>query len=192
MAKKNRPEQDASPGSDQEPKKRGKRHRTMGGGVRRAMGLLAFLPVASRVPSYARLVWALALDSRTPNSHKGLLVGALGYLLLGRDLVPDDVPVIGGLDDLVVVALAIDLFLDGVPDELLHEKLDDLGIDRRAFEQDIAQIRRLTPKPVRKAIRRIPGAIATAGNAVEQSGVAPRIRNWIKRDNKDNREESLA
>ncbi len=189
MAKKDRPVQDASLATSQELKKRGKKPRSMGGGVRRAMGLLAFLPVASRVPSYARLVWALALDSRTPNSHKGLLVGALGYLLLGRDLVPDDVPILGGLDDLVVVALAIDLFLDGVPAELLDEKLDDLGIDKQAFERDVAQIRRLTPKPVRKAIRRIPGVLATAGNAVEQSGVAPRIRHWINRENK---EESLA
>jgi hypothetical protein len=44
----------------------------------------------------------------------------------------------------------------------------------------------LTPKPVRKAIRRIPGVIATAGNAVEESGIAPRVRSWI------NREESRA
>lgn len=189
MAKKDRPAKDELLATDQELKKRGKRQRSMGGGVRRAMGLLAFLPVASRVPAYARLVWALALDSRTPNSHKALLGGALGYLVLGRDLVPDDVPVLGGLDDLVVVALAIDLFLDGVPDELLKEKLDDLGIDKQAFERDIAQIRRLTPKPVRKAIRRIPGALATAASAVEQSGVAPRIRHWI---NRENREESLA
>jgi len=109
--------------------------------------------------------------------------------VLGRDLVPDDVPLLGGLDDLVVVALAIDLFLDGVPDALLQEKLVDLGIDRVAFERDVAQIRRLTPKPVRKALRRIPGALATAGSAVEQSGVAPRVRQWI---NRDNREESLA
>jgi hypothetical protein len=58
-----------------------------------------------------------------------------------------------------------------------------------AFQRDVAQIRRLTPKPVRKAIRRIPGALATAANAIEQSGVAPRIRNWI---NRENREESLA
>jgi uncharacterized membrane protein YkvA (DUF1232 family) len=188
MAKKDRAKDDLL-ATDQELKKRGKKQRSMGGGMRRAMGLLAFLPVASRVPSYAKLVWALALDSRTPNSHKGLLVGALGYLLLGRDLVPDDVPVLGGLDDLVVVALAIDLFLDGVPDELLDEKLHELRIDKVAFERDVAQIRRLTPKPVRKAIRRIPGALATAATAVEQSGVAPRIRHWI---NRDNREESLA
>jgi uncharacterized membrane protein YkvA (DUF1232 family) len=185
MAKKDRQAKGEAVADDGSAKKGG-RHRSVGGGVRRAMGLLAFLPVASRVPSYARLVWALALDSRTPNSHKGLLVGALGYLLLGRDLVPDDVPLIGGLDDLVVVALAIDLFLDGVPDDLLDEKLHDLGINKVAFERDVAQIRRLTPKPVRKAIRRIPGAIATAGNAVEESGIAPRVRSWI------NREESRA
>jgi uncharacterized membrane protein YkvA (DUF1232 family) len=189
MAKKDRPAKDETLATDQELKKRGKRHRSVGGGMRRAFGLIAFLPVASRVPAYARLVWALALDSRTPNSHKALLGGALGYLLLGRDLVPDDVPLLGGLDDLVVVALALDLFLDGVPDDLLEEKLDDLGIDKVAFQRDVAQIRRLTPKPVRKAIRRIPGALAAAANAIEQSGVAPRIRTWI---NRENREESLA
>ena len=153
--------------------------RSAGGAVRRAVGLLAFLPVASRVPSYARLVWALALDDRTPASGKALLGGAIGYLLLGRDLVPDDTPIVGGLDDLVVVALAIDLFLEGVPDELLDEKLDDLGIDRQAFERDVAQIRRLTPGPVRRAVRRIPSAISAAGDAIEHSGIAPRLRTWI-------------
>jgi uncharacterized membrane protein YkvA (DUF1232 family) len=166
--------------------KRGRRPgRTAGGAVRRALGLLAFLPVASRVPNYARLVWALAIDPRTPGSRKALLGGALGYLLLGRDLVPDDTPIVGGLDDLVVVALAVELFLDGLPDELLDEKLDSLGIDKAAFERDVAQIRRLTPGPVRRAVRRIPGALSAAGGAVEHSGIAPRIRTWI------NKEESV-
>jgi uncharacterized membrane protein YkvA (DUF1232 family) len=153
--------------------------RTAGGAIRRALGLLAFLPVASRVPSYARLVFALATDERTPASGKAILGAAAGYLLLGRDLVPDDTPIVGGLDDLVVVALAIDVFLDGVPDHVLHEKLDQLGIDRYAFERDVAQIRRLTPGPVRRAVRRIPAAISAAGGAIEQSGIAPRLRTWI-------------
>ena len=167
-----------------EPKTR--KPRSAGGAMRRALGLLAFLPVASRVPAYARLVWVLALDERTPVGRKAVLGGALGYLLLGRDLVPDDVPLLGGLDDLVVVALAIDLFLDGVPEDLLIEKLGELGIDRYAFERDIAQIRRLTPGPVRRTIRRIPAAIGMVGGAVEHSGVGPRVRGWI------NREETLA
>ena len=155
--------------------------RSAGGAVRRAVGLLAFLPVASRVPAYARLVWSLAADERTPASRKALLGGAVGYLLLGRDLIPDDIPIVGGLDDLVVVALAIDMFLEGVPQELLDEKLDSLGIDKVAFERDVAQIRRLTPGPIRRTMRRVPEAIGAFAGAVEQSGIGPRVRTWISR-----------
>jgi uncharacterized membrane protein YkvA (DUF1232 family) len=158
------------------------RRRSTGGAIRRALGMLAFLPVASRVPVYARLMLALLLDERTPASRKVVLGGALAYLTLGRDLVPDDVPVIGGLDDLVVVALAIDLFIDGVPSDLLDEKLDELGIARPAFDQDIAQLRRLMPGPIRRTIRRIPQAIDAAGTAIQRSGMAPRLRAWIDKE----------
>ena len=171
-------------GSTERTTKKGRRG--TGAAVRRALGLMAFLPVASRMPAYARLVWALALDDRMPSGHKAVLGGALGYLVLGRDLIPDDVPLVGGLDDLVVVALAVDLFLDGVPRDLLDEKLEELGLDRAEFDHDVGQIRRLTPGPVRKAIRRIPGAVGTVGNVVESTGIAPRVRGWI------NKEETLA
>jgi len=152
----------------------------------RALGLMAFLPLASRTPIYARLMLALVADERMPAARKALLAGAAGYLLLGRDIVPDQIPVLGGLDDLVVVVLAVDLFMDGVPDELLSEKLLELGIDRPAFDDDMARIRRLTPGPVRKTIRRIPGLIAQAGEAIDNSGIGPRVRAWISK------EESIA
>jgi len=76
--------------------------------------------------------------------------------------IPDDLPIIGGLDDLIVLVLAVELFFDGAPKALLHEKLDELGIDRLAFEQDMAQVRRLTPGPVRRTIRRVPVLAADA------------------------------
>jgi uncharacterized membrane protein YkvA (DUF1232 family) len=151
-------------------------------GFSRALKLLAFLPVATRIPTYARLVTALVLDDRMPASRKALLAGAAGYLLVGRDLIPDAVPVIGGVDDLVVVVLAVDLFLEGVPDDLLEEKLDDLGIDRAAFDRDMAQVRRLTPGPVRRTIRRVPGLIGGAGDALRQLGLGPRMRAWITKE----------
>ena len=162
------------------------RGRTVGGAVRRSVGLLAFLPVASRVPTYARLVWELALDDRMPASRKAVLGGAVGYILLGRDLIPDSIPLLGGLDDFVIVALAVDVFFDGVPDGLLNEKLGELGIDRRAFDEDVAQIRRLTPGPVRRTIRRIPDGLTAIAEAVNRSGIGPRVRDWI------NKEESIA
>jgi len=156
----------------------GRRSSTLG----RALGLMAFMPIASRAPLYARLMLALLVDERTPAARKVLLAGAAGYLLVGRDLIPDDIPVLGGLDDLVIVVLAVDLFLDGVPQELLDEKLVELDIDRVAFDQDIARIRRLTPGPVRKTIRRIPELVGHAGAALQAAGIGSRVRNWINRE----------
>ena len=159
-------------------KDRGRRSGTLG----RALGLMAFMPLASRAPLYARLMLALIGDERMPMQRKALLAGAAGYLLVGRDLISDEVPLLGQLDDLVVVVLAVDLFLDGVPQDLLDEKLAELDIDRVAFDQDIARIRRLTPGPVRKTIRRIPELIGHASAALQQSGVGPRVREWINRE----------
>jgi uncharacterized membrane protein YkvA (DUF1232 family) len=166
---------------------RAKQKNSSGGGigrpsVGRMLSLLAFLPVASRIPDYARLVGALVLDERTPANRKALLGAAAGYLAFGRDLVPDNIPIFGGLDDLVVVVLAVDLFLEGIPDDLLDEKLVELGLERAAFDRDIAQIRRLTPGPVRRTIRRVPGLLADAGETIKRFGLGPRLRAWITRE----------
>jgi len=154
--------------------------------IGRSLTMLAFLPIASRAPVYARLAVALALDDRMPVARKALLPAAAAYIALGRDIIPDDIPIIGGLDDLIVLVLAVEFFFDGVPEGLLHEKLDELGIDRAAYAQDMAQIRRLTPGPVRRTIRRIPALAGDIRRAVEGLGLGPRIRAWI------NKEESIA
>ena len=150
----------------------------------RALSVLAFLPIASRIPMYTRLIAALIVDDRMPVQRKALLAGAAGYIALGRDLIPDDIPIIGGLDDLVVVVLAVELFLDGVPEELLAEKLTELGIDRAEFDRDIAQVRRLTPGPVRRTIRRVPELVGGVADAMRQLGIGPRTRAWINKEDR--------
>jgi uncharacterized membrane protein YkvA (DUF1232 family) len=140
---------------------------------------LVFVPLAGRIPMYARLVWALALDERVPASRKAVLVLGAGYVLLGRDLVPDELPLLGGLDDLAVVILAVELFLDGVPEDVLDEKIDELAIDREAFGRDMEQVHRLTPAPVRRVIRRLPDALDAAGRLVDQTGIGRRVRSYI-------------
>ena len=159
------------------PKKRGR-----GTGLRRLIAAGAFMPMASRAPLYARLMWSLFSDPRTPKTRKALLAGALGYVALGRDVVPDRIPLLGQLDDLVAVALAIELFLDGLDEDLLAEKLDEAGIPRAAYDEDVARVRRLVPGPVRRTARRIPGALRMLADTVAQSGVQPRLRGWITRE----------
>jgi hypothetical protein len=148
-------------------------------GVGRLLGLAALMPLAGRAPIYGRLFFELIRDERMPAGRKALLAGALGYLVVGRDLLPDDIPIIGGLDDLVVVVLAVDLFLDGVPNDVLEEKLDELGIDARSFHEDVARIRRFTPSSLRRMLHRAPQLAGYASDAVRQSGVGPKVRAWI-------------
>lgn len=151
------------------------------GGLRRALRWLAFVPIASRLPVYSRLIWALLTDDRIPAARKAILAGAAGYVLLGRDLVPDDIPILGGIDDLAVVILAVQLFFEGVPDEVLEEKCRELDIDDEVFRNDMDRVRRATPAPVRKAIQLLPGALEGAGRLAAQLGLGPKLRGWIAR-----------
>ena len=131
---------------------------------------------------YARLVWSLATDARVPASRKAVLALGAGYVLAGRDLVPDEIPFVGGLGDLAVVILAVEAFLDGVPEDLLDEKIDELAIDRELFARDMEQVRRLTPAPVRRVIGRLPDAFDAAGRLVNQSGIGSRARSFIGKE----------
>ncbi len=167
--------------ADPRPKRRRRR-----GGLASALRWLAFMPLASRVPMYSRLIWALLLDSRIPMSRKAVLGVAAGYVALGRDLIPEDIPVLGGLDDLAVVVLAVEVFFDSIPQDILEEKLAELEIDREAFQSDIDLMRRITPAPVRRIIRQLPDAFESAGRLVAKSELGPKIRSFI------NREESIA
>ena len=159
-----------------------RRRRRAGGSLGRVIGVAALVPLAARAPIYARLVWSLASDRRMPGRRKAVLAAGLGYLLLRRDLVPDDIPLLGGMDDLVVVALAVETFLDWVPADLLDEKLAALRIARGAYDRDVARIRRLTPGPLRRLVRRLPNVIDLAGGAWRGSGIGPGLRAWITRE----------
>ena len=60
-------------------------------------------------------------DPRTPRLAKMLLGLALGYLLLPFDLIPDFIPVLGYLDDLILVPLGITLALKMIPKTVWDE-----------------------------------------------------------------------
>lgn len=67
-------------------------------------------------------VYRLALrHPMTPWPAKVLLGLAVGYALLPFDLIPDFIPVIGHLDDLVIVPGLVYLALRMIPDEVLTE-----------------------------------------------------------------------
>jgi uncharacterized membrane protein YkvA (DUF1232 family) len=53
-------------------------------------------------------------DARVPGWRKFVVVGALGYVLLPIDLVPDLVPLLGWLDDIGALGAALAFFAKDV------------------------------------------------------------------------------
>ena len=60
-------------------------------------------------------------DRRCPRITKILLGSALAYLAMPFDLIPDFIPVLGQIDDIIIVPLLIFLALKTIPSELLME-----------------------------------------------------------------------
>lgn len=125
-----------------------------------------FLPIATRAPIYGRLVLELAMDGRVPWVRKAILGIAAAYVVSPIDLIPDFVPFISRVDDVMVTIIALDLFLEGVPRELMIEKMYTLGIDGRELERDMEAARRILPLPIRSIARRLPALIESGGELI--------------------------
>lgn len=74
---------------------------------------------ALRVDTHA--VWLSARDPRVPWYAKLLGLIVTGYALSPIDLIPDFIPVLGLLDDLILIPAGIWLVLRLIPDEVFAE-----------------------------------------------------------------------
>ena len=66
-------------------------------------------------------VYLASRDPRVPWYAKALAVAVAAYALSPIDLIPDFIPVIGYLDDLIIVPLGIWLVVRLIPDEVMVE-----------------------------------------------------------------------
>jgi len=69
--------------------------------------------LAGFIPDCIVLVGRLLRDPRLPRRRKLLLAVTAGYLALPFDLVPDFIPVIGQLDDAIILAFVLRHLLRG-------------------------------------------------------------------------------
>ena len=161
------------------PRRRNARRRAL---IGRTITLLALLPLTGRLPAHLRVLAGLIADPRVPASRKALLAGAFGYAVSPIDLIPDRIPLFGTLDDLVVAALAVDAFLDGVPDEVLDERLAAVGLPRAAFDEDLQRVRRLVPRPLRRIVHRLPAALDLGARVTRAAELGPRVRDLLHKE----------
>ncbi|WP_299166818.1 YkvA family protein [uncultured Arthrobacter sp.] len=82
------------------------------------------------LPDLLRLFRSLLTSAEVPASARVLVLVVLGYLILPIDLVPDFVPVLGYVDDVIVVAVVLRAVIRRTGPELLARlwKGDDDGL----------------------------------------------------------------
>ncbi len=92
------------------------------------------------LPDLARLIGRIVLDPGLPRPAKVALAAAVAYLVTPIDLIPDFLPIVGVLDDVLLAAVVVDGLLNHV----------DRGLVLRHWPGDAASLER-----VARAARRL-------------------------------------
>ena len=89
--------------------------------ARSRQGMSIWKEAVLAVPHLATLVASLMADHRVPAKVKATLTGVAAYLAMPFDLIPDFIPVLGYLDDLVLVILVFDGVLNQIDEAIVAE-----------------------------------------------------------------------
>jgi uncharacterized membrane protein YkvA (DUF1232 family) len=85
------------------------------------------LRLLRHLPQFVRLYWRLLWDPRVSTWPKALLVLSIIYVLSPVDLIPDVLPFIGEVDDLVVFIVVCKLFMYLCPRQVVQEHVRRIG-----------------------------------------------------------------
>lgn len=134
--------------------------------------------VLLQLPTYARLVWGLARDPRTPLGLKALLVAALAYVVLPIDLIPDVVPILGAADDLTVLLLVLDLFINNAPAAVRDDHLARAAAGQAVLDADLARVRSLLGGRYDRIRDTLPDLLARYGGLRDSAEVKRHLAEW--------------
>jgi uncharacterized membrane protein YkvA (DUF1232 family) len=87
-------------------------------------GFSALKAQSRRLKQQALTVYFVARDPHTPLIVRALAILVAAYALSPIDLIPDFIPVLGYLDDLVLIPLGIALLIRLTPAEILERARD--------------------------------------------------------------------
>lgn len=74
--------------------------------------------IGTKIVYYSLLLYYAFKSPNTPKKAKLTIAGALGYLILPLDVIPDFIPVVGFADDSAVIIYAVYQVLSHIDDEV--------------------------------------------------------------------------
>ncbi len=111
----------------------------------------------SELPNFLRLLYGLITDSRVNAVDKLVVAGAIAYILLPVDVIPDFIPFLGEVDDVFLLILALQRLIGNAGRSVLHDywvgdpaELTDLNL-----EKILAACAFFLPRRMRRRLRTI-------------------------------------
>lgn len=128
----------------------------------RMKSLLMFLP------NMFTLLGRLIKDSRVPLTEKALFAGAIVYVIMPLDFIPDVIPFVGQIDDVYLVALTFLRLINRTDESIIREHWSGSG-DIVSLANSVAS---LAPKFLPKRVARVLSSkveLAPTGKSLQEN-----------------------
>jgi uncharacterized membrane protein YkvA (DUF1232 family) len=109
------------------------------------------------LPNFLRLLGGLVTDMRVSTTDKLLVAGAIAYILLPMDFIPDFIPFLGEVDDIFVLVLALQRLIANAGRAVLldHWMGDPKALSSLDLERVLSSAAFFLPRRVRRRLRTI-------------------------------------
>ena len=109
------------------------------------------------LPNFLRLLGGLLTDLRVSTTDKLLVAGAVAYILLPLDFIPDFIPFLGEVDDVFILVLALQRLIANAGRTILldHWMGDPKMLGELNLERVLAAAAFFLPRRVRRRLRTI-------------------------------------
>ena len=108
-----------------------------------------------QLPHYLRLLFGLMTDSRVAGVDKLLVLGAIGYIVMPVDFIPDFIPFLGEVDDVYLLVMALQRLLSNAGRSVLldHWAGDVADLADLRLQQVLAAAAFFLPRRIRRRLR---------------------------------------
>lgn len=106
------------------------------------------------LPDFFIMVARLAVDKRISVKQKAKVAGIIAYLIMPLDIIPDFIPVIGHVDDLVLLVMGLNIILNDTDPKVLEDNWSGEGNVLEHMQKITATAERFLDKRIFDKIRK--------------------------------------